>query len=352
MFWSSFITVLLCCIMWAGGVAPDEKGIQFQYKSRRVQIPNEMYFAIEKADNSKLSLQNKFHYFLESLQKNLSMSTVFSDFVNSSAQAANCRNKIHELYLYFYETAHLLENFAIESEKLFDIFKNESYLFLLKLRQVPKDQPTRVKNLLTNYFSEMEFFHVLFSEVIDEALEYTTTTLKATQQLYIYYAEAQYFVLKNWMLKQNLECCKLYAVFLHHHSAKLFNCAVAENLKVTYDIYALTKINAKYIMQQLEFRIQRVLNCFLFASYTIRCRFLFNADQDFESLFSKLAELEMYLDIKIKRDFIVPLKPKNKMFIPYANIKSVPYLQDCIPTGFPQSQMSHNLKQCFYFVNI
>ncbi|KAH8380167.1 hypothetical protein KR009_009298 [Drosophila setifemur] len=320
---------------------------------RGEKIPKEFYDAMEKADGSKQYLQHKLRHFLEHLQKNLTMSTVFSDFENSVNSAEDYVNRMQELSTFFLEASIAFGNFAVESEMFFETTKNSSYALLLKLRQVPKVQPTQAKVLLTNYFAEMEFFHIYFSEVVDEAFEYTRTTLRAIQNIFFYYADTQNFILNNWKLKLDQECCKLYVDFLHHHSAQIFKCAAMDKLNVAYDVFAVTKINLKYVMKELEFRVQRLFNCFIFGSYAIRCRFLNNAERDFENLFSKLGELEMYLDIKTKNGRVSAsrLRRRRRSWFDNGVAKKPSSLDDCISSDFPRSQMSSDLKACFYFFN-
>ncbi|XP_034665694.1 uncharacterized protein LOC117899639 [Drosophila subobscura] len=316
---------------------------------RGEQIPLEFYEAIQSSDNSKIELQNRLHHFLENLQKNLTTSTVFRDFQTSASRSENYVTKMTGLSTFFLDASNSAGIFAQESEKFYDLIKNSSYALLLKLRQVPAAQPTQVKVLLTNYFSEMEFFHIMFSEIVDEALEYTVGTLRAVQRIFLHFADVQSFILQDWKLKLDFECCKMYMDFLQYHSAQVFKCAAGHELNVAYDVYAVTKTNAKYIMRQLEFRIQRLFNCFIFKSYEIRCQFLQNAERDFESLFSKLEELEMYLDIKTKQGRASNLRFHRQRQIRYddATTKSTEPLSDCLPNDFPYNQIKSELRSCF-----
>uniref|UniRef100_A0A6P4E6J6 Uncharacterized protein LOC108040572 n=1 Tax=Drosophila rhopaloa TaxID=1041015 RepID=A0A6P4E6J6_DRORH len=314
-------------------------------------IPKEFFKSIEKSESSKKNLQNKLRHFLEKLQKNLTMSSVLSDPENTTTSAENYILKMQELSTFFYKASYIFEQFAIDSESFYEISKNSSHELLLKLRQVPTAQPTLVKVLLTNYFAEMEFFHVLFSEVIDEALEYTTETLRAIQKLFFNYADTQSLILQNWKLKLSLECCKLYADFLQYYSAQIFKCAAVDQLNFAYDIYAVTEINVKYIIKQLEFRIQRIFNCFMIKSFTIRCKFLNSAERDLENLFIKLNELEMYLDVKIKKRSVSDPIFRQKTTWHENTRKFISTIDDCLPIDFPRSQMSTDLKECFFFLN-
>ncbi|KAH8344905.1 hypothetical protein KR067_010601 [Drosophila pandora] len=353
----NFITlILLQRLVWtvqAPGAIYNSINHYKLSSSNGEQIPKEFYLSIENSNEFKLNLQRKLLHFLENIQKNLTISTVFGSFQNDFPNADKYIHRLQELSMFFYEASYSVEKFAIESEKFFEIIKITSNSLLLKLRQVPKAQPTHVKLLLTNYFSEMEFFHIFFSEVIDEALEYTTTILQTIQKLFYSYADIQNGILINWKLKHNLECCKLYADFLHHHSARIFKCATADKLQIAFDLYSVTKINAKYIVKQLEFRIQRLLNCINFGSYSIRCPFLNNAEGDFETLFNKLSELELYLNIKMKKSGIFVTNIRNHNV--NSDLRKLPYLessqQACLLNDFPYNQMSKQLKECFYFFN-
>ncbi|KAH8249818.1 hypothetical protein KR038_002250 [Drosophila bunnanda] len=311
-------------------------------------VSKEFYYAIERSDRSKEKLQRKLQHFLENLQKNLTMSTVLSDFGTSNTSAENYSVRMHELLKFFYEASNVFGQFSNDVEKFYETSKNSSHALLLKLRQIPTAQPKYVKVLLTNYFSEMEFFHMMFSEVVNDALEYTIGTLTAIQKIFFYYAESQSIILHNWKLKLDLECRKLYVDFLKHHSAKIFECAAGHNLKLTYDVYAVTKLNVKYIMKQLEFRIHRLFNCFIFGNYEIQCTFLNNAERDFEHLFSKLAELDMYLDIKTKMGWVSLLR--HRQGSDAIVTKDVPTLDNCLSNDFPRNEISKRLKDCFYII--
>ncbi|XP_017029108.1 uncharacterized protein [Drosophila kikkawai] len=347
------IFIVLNCLLWCfqgqtASVSSNHPRLPMPLHSISAEhISKDFYYAIEKSDRSKDKLQRKLLHFFENLQKNLTMSTVLSDFGKSDTSAENYIVRIHELLKFFYEASNVFEEFSNDVEKFYEASKNSSHALLLKLRQVPTAQPKYVKVLLTNYFAEMEFFNIMFSEIVNDAMEYTVGTLTAIQKIFFYYAEAQSFILHNWKLKLNLECRELYVDFLQHHSAKIFECAAGHNLELTYDVYAVTKLNVKYIMKQLEFRIQRLFNCFIFGSYAIQCTFLNNADRDFENLFIKLAELEMYLDIKTKTGLVSVLRRRRgRDADEFTKADSI--IDKCLLNDFPRNQISNRLKGCFY----
>ncbi|KAH8285928.1 hypothetical protein KR054_007389 [Drosophila jambulina] len=349
------IHIILICLIWCfrGGIASVSSihprlALPFHSISAE-HVSKEFYFAIERSDSSKEKLQHKLHHFLEKLQKNFTMSTVLSDFGKGDMSAENYKVRIHELLTFFYEASSFFGEFSNDIESFYEISKNASYTLLLKLRRIPTVQPKHVKVLLTNYFAEMEFFHMIFSEVLNDVLEYTIGTLTAIQKIFFYYAEAHSVIFCNWKLKVDLECRKLYADFIQHHSAKIFECAAGQNLKLTYDVYAVTKLNVKYIIKQLEFRIQRLFSCFIFGSYAIQCTFLNNADRDFEHLFNKLADLEMYLDIKKKKDWVSVLRHRQGSDAGEYT-KAFPTLENCLSNDFPRSQISNRLQDCFYII--
>ncbi|KAH8241724.1 hypothetical protein KR032_007545 [Drosophila birchii] len=346
-----FLNYLIWCFQsQIAGVSSNHPRLALPFHSISAEhISKDFYYTIERSDRSKEKLQHKLHHFLEDLQKNLSMSTVFSDFRKSDPSAANYIVRIDKLLIFFYEASNVFGQFSNDVETFYEASKNSSHALLLKLRQIPTAQPKYVKVLLTNYFTEMEFFHMMFSEVINDALEYTIGTLTAIQKIFFYYAETQSSILHNWKLKLDLECRKLYADFLQHHSAKIFECTAGHNLKLTYDVYAVTKLNVKYIMKQLEFRIQRLFKCFIFGSYATQCTFLNNADLDFEPLFSKLAELDMYLDIKTKTGRVSVLRHRRGSDADeFSN--DVPILNNCLLNDFPQNEISNRLKDCFHMI--
>ncbi|XP_017067703.2 uncharacterized protein LOC108105569 [Drosophila eugracilis] len=350
-FFATFLNWLICTIQAQQlnfiEIQHLAKTQRFLHYSRAQQIPYEFYKTIEKSDGSKQNLQHKLSHFLEKLQKNLTLSAVLSDSENTLTGAANYILRLKELSFFFFDASDTFKQFSTDSKIFYEISKNTSYELLLKLRQVPTAQPTVVKVWLTNYFAEMEYFQVFFSEIIDEAMDFSTETLKAIQQIFLYYAEIQSNLLENWKLKFNLECRKLYVDFLQHHSAQLFKCAAENNLNMVYDVYSVTKLNVKYIMKELEFRVQLLFNCFMYRSFAIRRKFLKNVEKDLKNVFNKITELEMYLDVRTKNGSYSALKFRQETTI-YDTIKSETTIKDCLPIGFPHSQMSAKLKECFY----
>ncbi|XP_017062227.2 uncharacterized protein LOC108102086 [Drosophila ficusphila] len=349
------VTYLSCLLLTIHAQQLNVNDIQHLAKSQKLlhlykgeHIPNQFYKAIEKSDSSKLNLQSKLRNFMENLQKNLTMSAVLTAFENTSHNADDYIIRMQELSTFFFKVSYAIEQFAIDGEAFYETSKNSSHALLLKLRQVPTAQPTLVKVLLTNYFAEMEFFHVLFSEILNEALEYSSETLKDIQNIFYYYADTQSTILQNLNLKIDLECCKLYLDFLQHHSAQIFRCATGDKLNIVYDVYAVTKLNVKYIMRQLEFRIQRLLNCLIFKSFIIQCNFLTSAEKDLENLFNKLFELEMYLDGKTKKGSILASRLLRRNIWYDSSIQSQSSLKDCLPRDFPRGQMSTELTKCLF----
>ncbi|XP_030081616.1 uncharacterized protein LOC111598610 [Drosophila hydei] len=311
-------------------------------------IPMQFYDAMRSAENSKQAFQNQIRNFGEHLQRNLTMSNVLSLRHENQLNTEHQRRKLHELSAFFYTAADVAGVFARDSEISFEVAKNSSYTLLLQLRQIPSTQPIPVKMLLTNYFAEMEFFHIMFSEIIDEALEYTQNILLATQKTFTYYADVQRFVLENWNFKGDAFCCKEYMEFLKHYSDQIFKCAVGRGLDIAFDVFAMTELTSKYVMRQLEFRIQRLFNCLYLGSYEIRCKFLQNAEKDFEMLFTKIEELEIFYDIKIKNGRVSSLRQRRQAHIEEDATNSVKAHDNCIPEDFPRSQMHKSLKLCFY----
>ncbi|KRK05692.1 uncharacterized protein LOC120322286 [Drosophila yakuba] len=354
--WCSFIVTLIngivCSIQVRQLNGTEIKNVGRTWDSfNAVQAPKQFYDAIEKSDFSKQSLQNKLEHFLEKLQKNLTVSTVLSNTEDIVTSEREYVYRMQELSTFFYEASFSLEQFSSDINIFYETSKNSSYTLLLKLRQVPTGQPSKVKVLLTNYFAEIEFFHVLFSEIIDEAMEYGTKFLRSIQKLFVYYADTQNIILENWKLKTNPQCCKLYINFLQHQSSQIFKCAALDNLNVVYDVYSVTKLNIKYIIRQLEFRIQCIFNCLLYKSLTLQCKLLKSAEQDLRTLFSNLAELDMFLDIKTKKGRALGLRFRRGKTRINNQIKLEPNPVECLPIGFPNTQMSTDLKKCFYFLN-
>ncbi|XP_064544427.1 uncharacterized protein LOC135432626 [Drosophila montana] len=353
--WSYIALWLLCMVATLQSIESSKyAGMPFSRHEKWTQtlngeyIPIQFYNAMRSAEASKQSLQNQLRNFLEQLQKNLTTSTLLSLKDNNQQNAERQLTKLYELSVFFYTAADVARFFARDSEIFFEIAKNSSYTLLLQLRQIPATQPTAIKLLLTNYFAEMEFFHVMFSEIIDEALEYTQNILLATQKTFTYYADIQRFILQNWNFKGDIGCCKEYMEFCQLYSSQIFKCAAGHGLDVAFDVFAITELTSKYVMLQLEFRIQRLFNCFYFGNYEIRCKFLQNAERDFEILFSKIEELEIFFDTKIKNGRVSALRVRRQAQIEEGAFTGVKSYDACIPKDFPHRQMHQSLKLCFY----
>ncbi|XP_017849079.1 uncharacterized protein LOC108604225 [Drosophila busckii] len=311
-------------------------------------IPSDFYNAMRLADQSKQSLHNQLRSFLENLQKNLTTSKVLGDVDGNYKSTLSQMKKLYELPEFFYATADIANALARDSEQYFEVSKNCSSTLLLKLRQIPSSLPTSVKLLLTNYFEEMEFFHITFSEILDEALEYTQNAFIATQKAFVQYADVQQFVLDKWNFKGDATCCKEYMEFLQFYSAQIFKCAAGSELTTAYDVFAMTEMTGKYIIQQLEFRIQRIFNCLLFGNYEIRCTFLKDAEQDFQPLLNKIDELKIFYDIRIKHGRVSAYRLTRRGTQIYTEaFDDVTNEPKCLPDNFPHNQMQSSLKSCF-----
>ncbi|XP_033160736.1 uncharacterized protein LOC117141418 isoform X1 [Drosophila mauritiana] len=281
--WRSFIVTLL---VWSIQVLQlNGTGIKNLSRTRdsfrAVQVPKQFYDAIEKADFSKHSLQNKLEHFLEKLQKNFTISAVLSDSEDIITSERNYVYKIRELSTFFYEASFSFQQFSSDIKTFYETSKNASYALLFKLRQVPTGQPTLVKN----------------------------------------------------------------------QSSQIFKCATLDNLNIIYDVYSVTKLNIKYIVRQLEFRIQRLFNCLMYNSLNLQCKLLKSAEQDLKTLFRNLAELDMFIDIKTKKGRAAALRFRRGNTWNNNQIKLEPNPNYCLPIGFPNTQMSTELKECFYFLD-
>lgn len=313
-------------------------------------ISLEFYAALKNGNDKKNNLQRTLQNFIETLQKNLSTSDILNVGGNNLdlESGADKLARLYGLADYFEYASEMASSFGCVAENFFEVAKNESVNLLQKLRQVPSAQrylPTKVKMRLTDYFAEMEYFHVMLSEVIDEALEYIVDTLRSTQTIFMRYADVQREILRMWNLRLDDWCINAYVDFLQFWSTEIFKCASRKDLSVAYDVYATTETTTTHIMRQLEFRIQRLYNCFIFGGYQIRCTFLYNPERDFHALFSKLEDLQQYLDIKIKRGRIQVARTR----LLSEGQKYEKTYKQCIPKKFPENQMADSLKQCFYF---
>lgn len=356
--WSSscviIITMLFLCVFQGNGqkISSLRPPMGLGAPSHLVNgnhISLNFHKVIDNADQKKTILQSVLQNFVENVQKNLSTSSVLH-LMGSSIGIENEKSKVIRLYDladYFEYSSGMADDYASATENFFEVAKNESNSLLQKLRQVPSAQrylPTSVKMHLTDYFAEMEHLNVMFSEVIDEALEYIVDTLRSVQSIFIRYADIQREILRTWNLRLDDDCFDEYIDFLQMWSTEIFKCASTKDLTIAYDVYATTETIAKHFMCQLEFRIQRLFNCFIFGGYQFRCKFVRYPDKDFHGLFAKLEELQQYLDIKIKKGRI-PLYSSQRNS---SEQKSETAHKQCIPDNFPETKMSESLKQCFY----
>ncbi|XP_051862435.1 uncharacterized protein LOC132784680 [Drosophila nasuta] len=318
------------------------------YSIRGEYIPLEFFTVMNSADLSKQNLQNQLRNFLENLQKNFTTSAMLNVIDYKHKSNRDQTRKLWDLSDFFNLSADVAKTFAHDSKKYYEVVKNSSYTLLLHLRQIPSTQPTLVKLLLTNYFAEMEFFHIMFSEIIDEVLEYTQNTMLSIQNTFMYYADIQRFILENWNLRSDISCIKEYTEFLQPYSAKVFKCTTDAKLDVVFDVFAMTELTSKYIMRQLEFRIQRLFNCFYFGNYEIRCKFLQHADRNFEILFNKIEELEIYYDIKTNNGRVSAFRLRRQSnSYNEEDTDALKIHTKCIPKNFPLSEMHTSLKSCF-----
>ncbi|XP_054090333.1 uncharacterized protein LOC105215762 [Zeugodacus cucurbitae] len=321
---------------------PDEK------------ISNLFYKSGQHAENAKIMLQNTLRNFLENLQKNLTTSVILKT-LDDKLSLERSQQKWQKLndHMDFYRTAsHHIKEFADESENFLQISKNESATFLMKLRRVPTGQrmlPPYVKLQLTNYFDEMEFFNVVFFEIIDEGMEYIDNALHIIRTTFESYADIQQDILNyqnsffdNW-------CFNRYFEFLQKWSTQIYNCATETRLQTVYNVFAMTKVVVKHLMQQLEFKMQRLFNCFIFKEYNIKCNFLRFPESEYEELFTTLRELQMYYDIEINRGRVESIRiQRSDDMIQLSDKKMVDSSHsNCIPFGFPTNQMLNSLKICF-----
>ncbi|XP_075147181.1 uncharacterized protein LOC142221353 [Haematobia irritans] len=305
-----------------------------------VHISLKFYEAAKNGEYNKVNLQNALQNFVENIQKNLSTSS----FVNDDYLGGDAMTKrLHNLADYFEYSSDIANAFATAAENFLEVSKSESIALLQKLRQVPSAQhilSNEAKTQLTDYFSEMEYFNVMLSETIDESLEYIVDTLRFVQVVFRHYAHLQREVLQKWNLRNNVLCFNTYIDSLQLWSTKIFKCASSKDLANAYDIYSTTESTIRQIMSQLEFRIQRLYNCFIFGGYQVKCKFLRIPDRDFHPLFTKLDELQQYLDIKTKKGRIPSYRYNNNET--YESSKE----EECMPMNLHNNQLVKTLKQC------
>ncbi|XP_039968710.1 uncharacterized protein LOC126764092 [Bactrocera neohumeralis] len=323
-------------------------------KNLDTKISNIFYKSGQDAEIVKIKLQNTLRNFLENLQKNLTTSIILKTLDNklSFERSQQKWQKLND-HMDFYRTASRdLQEFSFKSEMFLQISKNESVTFLMKLRRVPTGQQMlapHVKLQLTNYFAEMEFFNVVFFEILDEGMEYINNALYIIRTTFENYADIQqkilrdeHFLLDNW-------CFNKYFEFLQKWSTQIYKCATETRLQTVYNVFSITKVAVKYLMQQLEFKMQRLFNCFICKEYSIKCNFLRFPENDFEKLFNILKELQIYYDIEINRGRVESRRiQRSENIIRLSEKKNVnASKKNCLPFGFPTNQMRNDLKVCF-----
>ncbi|KAL9890897.1 uncharacterized protein ACN427_009696 [Glossina fuscipes fuscipes] len=331
---------------------------QYKHTSERY------YIGLEDTDRVKRGFQALLRSFLENLQKNLSTSILLNVAVNTTdvIEIENRHHKLTDLSSFFQYSSEQAALLADKIESCFEITKNESESYLRKWEEIRSSQPSisaEVKALIDEYLIEMQSFHTIFSEIIDDFLEYIAHVLRSVRDIFIEYADMLTDSYRRF--KATNLCYNFYMDFLQQWSAVIFKCKTATDLNTAYDVYTISETTSRHVMKQLEFRMQRLYNCLASRDYRIRCQFLRNPERDFSKLFLKLDELQQYFDIKIKRgrvnsnrkrrsDFSedhksVELKlkiPLNRDYISTAGNEN-----KCIPIDFPYKYMSTNLKKCF-----
>lgn len=311
------------------------------------KISNIYYKSGQDAEIVKIKLQNTLRNFIENLQKNLTTSIILKTLDNklSLERSQQKWQKLND-HMEFYRTAsHHLKEFAFKSEIFLQISKNESVTFLMKLRRVPTGQQMllpHVKLQLTNYFAEMEFFNVVFFEIIDEGMEYINNALYIIRTTFENYADIQQNILHDQNFLFDNWCFNKYFEFLQKWSTQIYKCATETRLQTVYNVFSMTKVGVKYLMQQLEFKMQRLFNCFIFKEYSIKCNFLRSPESDFEKLFTILKELQIYYDREINSGRVESrrIQRSEKKYIDSSK-------NNCIPFGYPINQMPNSLKICF-----
>ncbi|XP_054738932.1 uncharacterized protein LOC129244985 [Anastrepha obliqua] len=308
------------------------------------------YKSAYDADISKIKLQSTLRNFLENLQKNLTISSILK-IGRSEVNLERSQQKLNDHMEFFRTASHFVEEFSLKTEHFLQVSKNESASFLLKLRRVPTGHrilPPHIKLQFTTYFAEMEFFNVLFFEVINEGMEYIINALQIIRTTFDGYADIQRYVLQYWDLEYDNWCYNQYFEFLQKWSTQIYNCATSSRLEMVYDVYAMTETVIKHVMRQLEFKMQRLFNCFTLDGYIIKCSFLRNAERDFEELFTVLRDLQTYYDIAVNQGRVeIKRKRRSETLLPSSENESDAQKLKCIPYGFPENEMLTSLKMCF-----
>ncbi|XP_067638179.1 uncharacterized protein [Eurosta solidaginis] len=259
------------------------------------------------AESAKSKLQSTFQSFLENLQQNFSSSAILQLPGNSTEKSHQKRQKIKNHIAFFEIASVYLMEFAFASEHFLQVTKNESIEILFKLRRYVKKAckkriPTRIKSLLTTFFADMDIFNVMFSETVDEGLEYIVQTLQIIQTAFDGYTDTQKRILLHSCYKFDDWCYNQCFEFLLKRSAYIYHCASNAGLERVYNIYAMTETITKHIMRQLALKVQRLLNCLTFNEYNIKCSFLRHTGHGFQKIYAILKDLQAYYNIELNRE--------------------------------------------------
>ncbi|XP_055853338.1 uncharacterized protein LOC129917048 [Episyrphus balteatus] len=294
------------------GLLQIEADQKLDFRSEHISV--EFFIAGENADRSQNSLNEFMDKFYEHLQ-------------------LNSTHEVENIFLYLDQSQNISIEFGENVKEFFNLAKNESERLLERLQNIssPPLITEKIKSQLLDYFSEMEIFKEMLCEILDDVTEFTLYSLRTVQSTLLQFGEAQNTIIERRRHSQEDNFChNSFTEFLWQSAGEVIQCTNTR-LHITYDIFSITKLTTYHVLKMLEHRIQKIHNCFLFGNYSFRCRFVKNAEVDFEKLYTRLDELQMYNE-----------KQRRKI---YRNRQRGGFVK-CIPPNFPDGQMTESLKSC------
>ncbi|XP_055907285.1 uncharacterized protein LOC129942396 [Eupeodes corollae] len=305
------ICVLSICQLLVAAVVGASQKLDFH----SVQISVEFFIAGENADRYQNSLSDFMDKFNEQLQMNVT-------------------HEVENLFVYLEQSQNISITFADNVDEFFDIAKNESDRLLVELQNaLSRDNLTeKTKYQLSDYHTEMENLKEIFCGILDDVTEFTLDSVRMVQSTMQQFAEVETMIIERRRHFQDDDFCHNdFTEFLWQSAGEVIQCANSR-LHITYDIFSITKLATYHILKMLEHRVQKIYNCFMFGNYSFRCRFVKNAETDFEKLHTRLDDLQMYNE-----------KQRRKI---YRSRQRGGFLR-CIPLNFPDGQITESLRSCY-----
>ncbi|XP_055387985.1 protein DDB_G0276689 [Condylostylus longicornis] len=293
---------------------------------------------------------------------------LFNNYVGKLKQLLKDSKRLESpepIYNFYYEISISIVNLERNTKKFYQTARSESLNLLgsLKKIQLRYIKPP-IKDELSDYYHEMDQFMYVFITTIDNFDEFIIEQLRRIRMTYENVANIQKDILGRQKLLQEDWCQTNYKQFLLLTTSQIYKCSTA-NMKIVYDVFAISKLNIYYLIQQLEHRLQKVFNCFEKKNYQLYCRFIKESENEFENIFNKLSELLIYNDKqKLNRNLLMKGYQKNNNYDNKnnnhngKNNKNENYNNNtqemkekiyCLPENYPNEQLMDGLQACFSY---